>query len=76
MKTKYLDIIFSKKHKHSGFHILPMLILNLSYETLTFALFIFVIEFRINSNNHKCCNCGEICKNKYEADNHCLDNLF
>jgi hypothetical protein len=73
MKTKYIDIIFSKKHKHSGFHIFPMLILNVSYETLTFALFVFVVEFRINRFRYVCKNCGKICKNKYEANNHCLD---
>ena len=69
-------MFFSKKRKHSGFHILPMLILNTSYKTLTFALFIFVIEFRYNDYNSECRNCGELCRNKQCADNHCLDNYF
>jgi len=67
---------FYKKHKHSGFHILPMLILNTTYKTLTFALFIYVLEITLNTFDSECCNCGQLCKNKKEADNHCLDNYL
>lgn len=72
---KYIEFTFAKKHKHSGFHILPMLILNISYKKLTFALFIYVFEITLNTFNCECYNCGNLCKNKKEADNHCLENF-
>ena len=73
---KYFDIKISKKRKHSGFHILPMLVLNISYKTLTFALFRFVLEIRYNDYNSECNNCGAVRKNKIDAENHCIDNVF
>ena len=76
IKSKYIDFNFYKKHKHSRFYILPMFILNISYENLTIVIFVFVFEFRLNRYKSKCYNCGEICKNKTDADNHCFDNLF
>jgi len=74
MKTKYLDIEFSKKQKHSGFHILPMLVLNTSYKTLTFAIFIFVVKFQYNSKEY-CSFCDNTHRNKIEASN-CQQSVF
>ena len=71
LKTKYINITFRKKDKRSGYHILPMLVLNLDYQNLTFALFRFVIGFQYNSYKFTCVNCGKICANMEEANSHC-----
>ena len=73
---KKINIKYSRKHIFSGFHILPMLILNLYYQNLTFAFLVWVVKFQYNSYKWECYNCGEICKNYEDASNHCLENSF
>ena len=72
MKTKYIDITLIKKTKYSGFYILPSFIVNNYYKNLKLAWIIFIIEFQYNDNNSECSNCGEICRNIKEANEHCF----
>jgi hypothetical protein len=72
MKKRF-DFIFYRRNKHSGVYLLPTLILNTSYKTLTFDFWRFVLEIRYNDYKHTCFSCGEIRKNKQEADACCLN---
>ena len=74
MKT--FSFKFYKKTKHSGIHLLPMVVLNVTYKKLTIALFVYVLDIYLNTNNEVCSNCGAKCRNTHDANNHCLDNLF
>ena len=73
VKCNFFDLTYSINTKFADIYFIPTLYWSPYWNKIYFKFMRFEISIIANISM-KCKNCGTICRNKYEADLHCLEN--